>query len=243
MSEVGHARNVASFEQMVSVVTGLGGGYDPSNADIGLSKLNNKLTAGNTVMDEVLAKVAAYTNETNIRQNLYEPLDNLATDSVNYYESTGTEKNKIKDARGFVRKIRGKRAKAVPAPDPDLPVGTPPPVTHSSAQTSYTQRVEHLDGLIELFGEDPLYAPNETNLQLASMTAYSTSLKTATTNVINSITDRDKAKTDRNLVLYHEKTGMLTLADLVKKYVKGKYGASSPQYKQLASLKFRKYKI
>jgi len=51
MADTGHANNVANFEELVSICAGLGGQYNPSNGDIELSKLQNKLTSTNGAFD------------------------------------------------------------------------------------------------------------------------------------------------------------------------------------------------
>ena len=44
----------------------------------------------------------------------------------------------------------------------------------------------------------------------------------------------------RNAALYDDPTSIYELQKLVKAYVKGAFGASSPQYKQISGLEFTK---
>ncbi|MBK7393024.1 MAG: hypothetical protein IPI64_06925 [Chloracidobacterium sp.] len=238
ISEVGHARNISAFEQMISYVTAYGGDYNPSNANISLAKLTNKLNASNTAMDDVMTKVAAYTTAVNVRENAFKPLGPTVTRAVNYYASTGTEDNKVADAKSLNRKVQGKRATPAKKDDPSTPEDESKG-SHSASQQSYTQKVEHLDGIIELFKSDGLYNPNENDIKTAQLDALSVTLKSANTGVINAITDRSNSRIDRNEVLYKDGTGLYALAMLVKKYVKALFGASSPEYKQVSKLRFR----
>ena len=242
MSEQGHALNVAHLQELISRCIGFGSVYKPSNAAIVIASLQAKLAASNNTMDDLGAKVATEDAVETDRSNSFKPLGTRVRRSVNYYESTGTAENKIADAMGFKRKIEGKRAGTLPVPVP----GTPPNTaanTISVSQLSYTQRVEHLEGLIGVYNNDPLYAPNETDLTPANLTAYAVTLKNANNAMIDALTNTSNSRLARNVEMYHDTTGLVALAKLVKKYVKGLFGPSSPEYKQISGLSFRKQKF
>lgn len=239
-SEVGHARNVQAFEELCSKVVGYGGVYKPSNTAIELAALQAKLTASEGAMDGVTNSFAGEKTSINDRQNLFKPLQPMVTRSVNYYASTGAADNAVKDAKSLKRKIDGKRASEKPVDDPATP-GNESAATHSSAQTSYTQRVEHLDDLIALYSTDAKYAPNEADLTTGALTAYANSLKASNTDVINKETATTNARLVRTQVMYEPQTGLFKLQQLVKMYVKGLYGATSAEYKQISGLKFVNY--
>lgn len=239
-SEVGHARNIQRFEELIAKVVGYGGVYKPSNLDITAAALQSKLAASQGAMDGVTNDFASEKTGVNDRQNLFKTLQSTVTRSVNYYASTGTADNAVKDAKSLKRKIDGKRASAPLVDDPATPANEAA-AQHSSAQTSYTQRVEHLDDLIALYLTDVKYAPNEADLTTASMTTYLTSLKDANTNVITKETNTTNARLTRRNEMYESGTGLFNLQRLVKMYVKGLFGATSPEYKQISGLKFVDY--
>ena len=60
-------------------------------------------------------------------------------------------------------------------------------------------------------------------------------LSTAFTNISNSRIARDK-------VLYKDITGLVPIANDVKKYIKSVFGASSAEYAQVKSIEFKKVK-
>ena len=240
-SEVGHARNIQRFEEMIAKVVGYGGVYKPSNLDITAAALQSKLAASQGAMDGVTNEFASEKTAINDRQNLFKTLQPMVTRSVNYYASTGAAKNAVKDAKSLKRKVDGKRASALPVDDPNTPENEAANV-NSPAQTSFTQRVEHLDNLIALYLTDVKYAPNEADLSTASMTTYATSLKGANTNVITKETATTNARLVRTTEMYEESTGLFDLQRYVKMYVKGLFGATSPEYKQISGLKFVDYK-
>lgn len=245
-NETGHARNIQLFQELISAVNGFGGQYKPTNPLIELSALEAKLNAADNALDDLSTKRAAESMADTARENLFAPLGRLSTRSINYYSSTGAPENRIADAKGFKRRLEGRRARAVvevaatttgtpPPPGPDIDAG----LRHSVSQQSYMQKVEHLDGLIDLFEGDPVYAPNEMDLTTAELINYSAQLKAANTASIAAATAIANARVTRDVVLYDLDTGLVTLAVLVKKYVKALFGATSPQYRQISSLRFR----
>lgn len=69
----------------------------------------------------------------------------------------------------------------------------------------------------------------------ADMTAKNTALATAFTAISNSRIARDK-------VLYKDITGLVPIANDVKKYIKSIFGASSAEYTQVKSIEFKNVK-
>lgn len=70
----------------------------------------------------------------------FDSLKALSTRLVNAIETTDAPKEKINDAKGFNRKIQGKRVSSSPTPtDPN----TPAPSTISASQQSYDQQIQH----------------------------------------------------------------------------------------------------
>lgn len=242
-NETGHARNIQLFQELISAVAAYGNAYKPTNPLIELAALQAKLDAANNALDDLSTKRAAESIADTARENLFEPLGRLSTRSINYYSSTGAPENRIADARVFNRKLRGKRATALPVSVPSTTaVAEPAPapvVTHSVSQQSYMQKVEHLDGLIDLFEGDAAYAPNEADLTTAQLVNYSDRLKAANAASINAATDTANSLAVRDSALYDLETGLVTVAVLVKKYVKALFGARSPQYRQISGLQFR----
>ncbi|MBL7801562.1 MAG: hypothetical protein JNL95_12655, partial [Chitinophagales bacterium] len=69
-SEVGHAKNVANFEHLISFCTGYVSSYNPSKNSIKLTALNNQLTEAQKAIAEVTAKTVSYNNNVNVRMSL-----------------------------------------------------------------------------------------------------------------------------------------------------------------------------
>lgn len=235
-SEVGHARNVQRFEELVAFVTSWGASYQPSNAEIELSKLNNKLSDCQTAIDVVSTSLADTKTARNDRENVFKGLRKLTTRVVNFYASTSPDENDLDSAKSLKRKIDGKRAEQV-EDDPDTP-DDESANTISASQQSYTQLVEHLDNLIELLSNDASYNPNENDLKIVTLTTLSTNMKAANTNVINNVVTLSNSRGDRDFKMYEKESGLVDKAMLVKKYVKAAFGTDSMEYNQIKGLEF-----
>ena len=249
-SEVGHAKNVANFEDLINRCTGFGISYNPSLNAIKIANMNTLRTNALTTLANAVSAYTAYSNAVDARQIIFDPLQKFATRVINALKASGVNDQVIKDALTINRKIQGKRAKPikevdnmqtqmVAGPNP-IPVDPNVPVNISVSQLSFDSMVEHYSKLINLLTTVPAYNPNENELKivglntlLTSMNASNTAAITATTNFINS-------RIARNTLLYANVAGLVTVAQECKAYVKSVYGATSAQYKSVSVIKFTK---
>ena len=103
-------------------------------------------------------------------------------------------------------------------------------------------KYDHWKKFTDLIASIPSYQPNEANLKIAAIQAFQTSLQTANANVANTYETINLARIQRDKTLYKEDTGVYSIQDLVKEYVKSAFGAKSIQYKQMVAIKFTKPK-
>ena len=239
-SEVGHAKNVANFQDLIEFVTGYGATYNPSKNSLKLPQLVALKATAETKLTDVISKNTAYNNKVNERMVAFSNLKSLSTRLVNALQTTDATTQTINDAKTFNRKMQGKKASA--SQTPTAP-NAPAPKTISTSQQSYDQLIQHLAGLKSVLEEESSYTPNETDLQVATidakiadLTAKNTAVSTAYTNISNS-------RISRNETLYTSDNGIFETASEVKKYIKSVFGASSPQYNQVSGIKFSKPKV
>ena len=239
-SEVGHAKNVANFQDLIEFVTGYGATYNPSKSSLKLAQLVALKATAEAKLTDVISKNTNYNNKVNERMVAFSNLKSLSTRLVNALQTTDATTQTINDAKTFNRKMQGKKASASQTPtDPNAPA----PKTISTSQQSYDQLIQHLAGLKSVLEEESSYTPNETDLQVATidakiadLTAKNTAVSTAYTNISNS-------RISRNETLYTSDNGIFETASEVKKYIKSVFGASSPQYNQVSGIKFSKPKV
>lgn len=60
--EIGHAKNVASFQDLIAFCTGYGATYNPTKNALKLPQLTTLNTSANNALADVVAKNIAYNN-------------------------------------------------------------------------------------------------------------------------------------------------------------------------------------
>jgi hypothetical protein len=236
-SETGHKPNVANFETMISYCTGYGAQYNPANTNIDLPHLSAIKANADSAMAQVNLMLAPEELAVNAREVLFKPLSALSTKVLNAVKASNVSKEYIKDVQTIIRKLQGKRATPKTKDDPNTPEDESLQ-SHSSSQMSIDQRIENLDKLIDLLASNPIYAPNEVDVQVVTLTTMRNNMIAANTVVIDAQTALSNSRIARNVVLYDKVTGLVKIAGDVKSYVKSVFGANSPQYKQISALKF-----
>lgn len=240
-TETGHAKNVATFEDLISFCTGYGATYNPSKVALKLPGLAAQLTGANAALQAVKVAKTTYDNATNARELAFKPMKPLATKIISGLAATEATKQTVDDAKSTNLKIQGKRATPIEKPDAKaLAAGEEPVKTSSTSQQSYDKLIDHFAQLIATLTAEPKYLPNENELKLTALNTMLADLKAKNTAVINATTTASNARIARDKALYAEVTGMVDTALDVKTYVKSVFGASSPQYKQVSALKFTK---
>lgn len=240
ISETGHAKNVANFSTLITVVKGFKTAYNPSKQSITLAALNTLKTTADTAMSNVNTAQGAYSTAIAAREVAFEPLSKLSTRILNALRATDASKAVIKSAESLVRKLQGKRATPKKTAEELAALETDGTIVKqvSSSQMSFDNRIENFDRLIQLLITITEYAPNETELKTATLTTFFQSLQTTNATAIDAETNLDNARIDRNEVLYLPSAGLVDVASAVKLYVKSLFGATSTQYKLLSGLRF-----
>ena len=232
-SEVGHAKNVANLQKLteqVKVYTL----YNPPVDNLKVTSLQTLYTDASAKLNEVEDKRNANKNAITLRQSAFENLKPTATKIINHLGILGLPQGTIDQARSLNRLIQGGQKKET-APLED---GKEPAKTVSTSRQSYTQQAENFGILLQLLGTISAYNPNEDDLKLANLNTYKESLLSATQSVDQTEAELNNKLIERDNILYAEGTGLYTIAQNVKKYVKSIYGATSPEYANVSSIEF-----
>ena len=248
-SETGHAKNVANFEVLISSCIGFGPLFNPSKNSLKPPQLQTTFTAAKNILQTVKTTGTVYENTRNAREIALAPavVKKFSTRILNALSSTDATKLTIDDAKAINRKIQGKRAgskKTQPDTPPAEGTAPPPPEINeiSVSQQSFDSLIDNFTKLVVCVSAEPLYTPNENDLKVTGLNATLTNYKTLNTAVINAAIPYKNALINRFSILYQENTGLVDTALEVKKYVKSVFGATSPQYKQISKIQFKKYK-
>ena len=242
--ETGHSKNVANFEEVNSVCTGFGAAYNPSKLSIKIPAMTAMLTTGKNVLQVVKVAKTAFDNATNAREIFFAPIQKFCTRLINALKATDASQQLIDDAITVNHKIQGVRAKKIiEEPASDNTTESSNEAEHkniSVSQQSYDSLIDHFAKLIQVLYSEPLYVPNELDLKVAALNTQLANYRTLNTAVINAHTAYSNAIIARNSFLYQPSTGLVDTALEAKKYVKSVFGATSPQYRQISKIQFRK---
>lgn len=239
VSETGHAKNIANFQDLIAFVTGYGAMYNPSKAALKIPQLNEIATNAETKLADVITKNTAYNNAVNDRIITFTGLKTLSTRLISALETTNASKEKISDAKGFNRKMQGRRALQIQTPNNPNEIA---PNTISTSQQSYDQLIQHFAALISVLESETSYLPNENDLKIATLTAKQADLTAKNNIVTTAYINISNSRIQRNKTLYDTTTGLVDIAAEVKKYVKSVYGTTSPEFAQVKGIPFKKEK-
>ena len=244
-SETGHARNVANFEKMISICTGYGPKFNPSNPHLQIAALKDVLTHCRACLGEVNTQSAAYKKAVGARQSCYNTLKPLSTRLVNALAATDAPAKLKNDCKSIHRRIQGTRAGGGKSPKSSGDTAAQAEPTEKSISTSrqsFDLLAEHFSGLIALLESEPGFQPNETALQLPSLKTCHSDILKANAAAADSGVGLGNARMARNKALYADKTSLCERAAGVKAYVRSLFGVSSAEYRQISGLQFVKRK-
>ena len=83
ISETGHIKNVANFEDLISLCNGYGATYNPSKDALTIAKLKDLQTNAKASLQQAKTNKTSFDNSTNARQLAFKGLKPLATKVVN----------------------------------------------------------------------------------------------------------------------------------------------------------------
>ena len=232
-SEVGHAKNVANLQKLTEQVT-VYSLYNPPIDNIKVANLQNLYTTASTKLSEVEDKRNANKNAITLRQKTFKNLKSTCTKIINHLDILGLPQGTIDQAKSLNRTIQGGQKKAATPPEE----GKEETKTASTSRQSYTQQADNFGILLQLLSTIPTYNPNEDDLKLTNLNTYKDSLVSSTQSVDQTEAELNNKLIERDQLLYAEGTGLYSIAQNIKKYVKSIYGATSPEYANISSIEF-----
>jgi len=241
-SETGYAKNVANLETLITFVTAFGATYNPSKDTLKLSALQTLLSDAKASLNTVNVAFSARSNAVAARESAFEPFPKLVTRVNNALKATDTTSQVDDSAKTIVRKLQGTRASAKLTEEEKKALAAEGKEANqiSNSQMGYDDQVENFDKFVSLLSSIPQYAPNEEELKVTSLSALRDSLRAKNTDVITAEVQLSNARIARNDIQDRPLTGLVDIAFDTKVYIKSVFGASSPQYKQVSKLEFKK---
>ena len=232
-SETGHAKNVANLQKLTEQVT-VYTLYNPPVDNLKVANLTALYIASSTKLNEVEDKRNANKNAITVRQSAFENLKSTCTKIINHLEILGLPQGTIDQAKSLNRTIQGGQKKTATPPEE----GKEETKTVSTSRQSYTQQADNFGILLQLLGTITEYNPNEDDLKLTNLETYKNLLVSSTQSVDQTEAELNNKLIERDQILYADGTGLYSIAQNVKKYVKSLYGATSPEYTNVSSIEY-----
>ena len=231
--ETGNAKNVANLQKLIEQVT-VYTAYNPPVDNLKIVNLNTLYTNSLNAVTEVEEKRNANKNAIHTRQQAYLNLKSTSTRIINQLEILGLTEGVLAQAKSLNNLIQGSKKKKK---EVDAETGEEKK-TSSTSRQSFTQLADNFSKILQLLTTIPTYNPNLEELKLVNLTTYHTTLVESTKNVDITEAELNTKLIERNKILYENGTGLYTIAQNVKKYVKSIYGATSPEYSNISKIKF-----
>lgn len=241
INETGNYKNVANVNLLNGFITSYGVVYNPAKDSIKLANLLLLYANGNTQINNVQIAKNAYSTAVGLRKEAFSDIHTLSTRIMGALSGTNVSEDTIKNAQSINKKIQGQRA-VEPDANPLHPVIPEPgqlSTTHSVSRQSYDSLYENFHDLTVLLINAPNYDTNEVEFQPAALAAHALSLKTANESIDLAIVQVANKRILRNHFLYDPITGLVDIALDAKDYIKGLFGASSPEFTVVNKIHFR----
>ena len=244
--ETGHAKNVANFKLINTRVAGFGATYNPTNPNILIAALNTKATAADAAVKAVQLVETPYKHAKDMRRVAYDKLNPLVRSAMGILKSSdGISETTINDAFTLAKKITGTnrppKKKSGTGTENGQEAAEPTEQSHSVSQQSFDMRLANFNDFISILQTTTQYAPNEADIQVTALTAFSQTLADTNNTVNETFIPYNAALKARDTELYFSQTGLFDIAAKVKSYVSGLNGAlGDAEKKQVTSLRFSK---
>jgi hypothetical protein len=222
---VGHLR------QLIEVVKVFGEKYAPSNVRLtpaALQQLADAAKEGIAEVDRLMPDVIIAEEK---RHEAFAKLSPLATRIGGLAQASDIKPAALAQIAELVHEIHGRNHHKA---KPDDEGGR-----FSATHRSFTEQIERLTRLIELLEAQPGYLPSVESLTPAALRLYAGELSRLNRTAFTAESALTAARRERNEILYAPVTGMVDTALAVKAYVKGLFGATSPEYKEVNHIHFR----
>ena len=207
--------------------------YNPTNAKIQLVNLDPIRTSLQTTIVDLNNKKPIYKNAVSAREFAISPLGKLMTKSLNYAKSLDISVIDKENINAQAKKIRGDQKPKSVNPETTETDGI------STSQMSYDSRIANLQAYTNQLASHTEYAPNETEIQIASFQTLHTNLVTLSQAVNSAGNALITARKNRNNILYSNDTNVIQLIKDIKAYLKSLGEAGKPYYNAIVKLQFK----
>jgi hypothetical protein len=240
--QTGNVHNVVNLDEMIKQIMTFDPRYNPARPEFTISRLIELKDGGMAVNSLFDDAENAGKNAASARNAIYDDFDDTVTRSINAFRISGANKSTIAQAEIFVRELRGKRA-TPKLTDEEIAAAKEEgkEVKQNTLHNSnIDSKIDNMDKYVKFIFTVNEYSPNEPDLTKEGLKSYLANFKAAHDNAKTKDAQLDAARIKRFNILYAEDTGLIDIALGAKMYVKSAFGATSPEYKSISDIAFRK---
>lgn len=230
-----HLGQLIAFEETLDLVK-----VDPA-PDLMSDALKDLRAEATALLNAVGNAKGDWRTATHDRTTDADTLASRASQAVAAFESRGASKEKVEQARFYVRKLQGKRAGESAVDDPSTPDVDESEKSISAAQTSnaakistFTEFVDYLEAQVEYAGV------KNAELKISALRAFAESVAAKHDVSITKATALSSSRISRDKVFFDNADSIINRAKRLKKAVAGAYGYDSPEYKTINAIEFQK---
>lgn len=234
-SETGHAINIAQYKLIIDTVTTFGSLYAPTNINLTVAKMTSQWSDEAALQSAYLDAWDKTKMPINAREILYLKMDSVTRRSKSVYISSDATKQDKDNAKKIAAKILGDNVKVK-----KLANGEPDPAHISNSQLSFVNKAGNFEQLLNIYAVDSNYDTNEADLKLTAMQSLLSDIKAANETVNGKNVEAGKFRKLRDHGLYDVETGIIDRSLACKEYVKGLFGASSPEARSVTKIYLRR---
>lgn len=242
-SETGHAKNLANFKELITVIKSFGDKYNPIAEVLKIPAMENltaqaEQTLGQLKEAETLAKQSGAT-----LMELFKPLSTLCSQVMGLLKSSGAKPSSIEEAKSVQKLITGSNSRKKTIPETE---GTPTEVksTRSQSRQSYDSRLDNFEKFVTVLQNIPEYRPNEDEFKIGTLQSRIQKMKQSILEDDQKELLRNKLMHERNTVLYTPETGLVDIGLKVKEYIKGIFGGvKSVEYRAVSKISLKNFKV
>jgi hypothetical protein len=213
--------------------------YNPTNTNLTIDALQDLRAAADASMQEASDALAVWRTKAKDRALLIEKMPVLAAQAVNLFASNGADKERVKQAQTYLRKLQGKRAAPAVADNPDTPDVDESQQSISASQKSAAQMIANFRALVDFLQAQAEYqSVNVAGLKPAELNAFADQVEASHNESINAAAQVTSKRANRTNLISGDDDSIVKRAAAVKNFVFAVYGAKSVEYKTVKGFKF-----
>lgn len=241
LNQPGIDPNVVSFKSLITKIQTFDR-YNPSRADLSIESLITKKTEAESFAAAVIVSKTNFKNSVSARKIAFEGNDKLMTRVLSALKISGVAAHTVTQVESMIRDVKGIRLsdrlteeEIAAAKEKGEEVNQ-----NTIHNKTFDKKLENFNKLVNFMGTIAEYKPNEEDLKFATLVLRVDAQRVANETVSNALAMAAAARIARDKFLYTPATGLIDLVTDVKLYVKSVYGADSPEFKQVSSIRFTK---